>query len=51
MGALLSAGGSTESAEPVEESAERVRVTGAGARLFGARWLSLPGARFAGARR
>jgi len=51
MGVVRSAGGSTGSAEPVEESAESVRLTGAGARVFGAGWLSLCGARFAGARR
>ena len=51
MGALLSADGSTGSAEPVEELAARVRATGAGARSLCARWLSLCGAGFAGERR
>ena len=42
MGALLSADGSTGSAEPVEELAGRVRATGARApRSLCARWLSL----------
>jgi hypothetical protein len=51
MGALLSADGSTGSAEPVEELAARVRVTGAGARSLCARCLSVSGAAFAGERR
>ena len=50
MGALLSADGSTGSAEPVEELAATVRATGAGERSRGA-WLSLSGAAFAGERR
>jgi hypothetical protein len=44
MGALLSADGSTGSAEPVEEPAGSKRATGAGAWSLGARWLSLSGA-------
>jgi hypothetical protein len=51
MGALLSADGSTGSAETVEELAGRVRATGAGARSLCAGWLSLSGAAFAGERR
>jgi hypothetical protein len=51
MGALLSADGSTGSAEPVEELAGRVRATGAGGRSLCARWLSLSGAAFVGERR
>ena len=51
MGALSSTDGSTGSAEPVEELAARVRATGAGARSFRARWLSVSGAAFAGERR
>jgi len=51
MGALLSADGSSGSAEPVEELAARVRAAGAGGRSLGARWLSLSGAAFAGERR
>jgi hypothetical protein len=51
MVALSSAYGSTGSAEPVEEMAGRVRVTGSGARSLCARWLSLFGAAFAGERR
>jgi hypothetical protein len=51
MRALLSADGSTGSAEPVEELAGRVGATGAGARSFCASWLSLSGAAFAGERR
>lgn len=51
MGALLSADGSTGSAEPVEELAARVRATGAGARSLCARWLSVSGAAFAAERR
>ena len=51
MGALLSADGSTGSAEPVEELAGRVRATGAGARSLCGRWLSPSGAAFAGERR
>ena len=47
MDALSSADGSSGNAEPVEE----LRVTGAGGRSFGARWLSLFGAAFAGERR
>ena len=51
MGALLSADGSTASAEPVEELAARVWAAGAGARSLCARWLSLSGAAFARERR
>ncbi len=51
MGVLLSADGSTGSAEPVEGLAARVRATGAGAPSLYARWLSLSGAAFAGERR
>jgi hypothetical protein len=51
MGALLSADGSTGSAEAVEELAARVRANGAGARSLYARWPSLSGAGFAGERR
>ena len=55
MDALLSADGSNGGAEPVEESRERMRATGAavrvGARSRCARWLSLSGAAFAGERR
>ena len=51
MGALLSADGSTGSAEPVEELAGRVRATGAGARSLCARRLSLSVAAFVGERR
>ena len=53
MRVLLSADGSTGSAEPepVEELAGRVRATGAGSRSIGARWLCLSGAAFAGERR
>jgi hypothetical protein len=51
MGALLSADGSTGSADSVEELAVRVRATGAGARSLCAWWLSLSGAAFAGERR
>ena len=51
MGALLSAVGSTGSAEPVEELAARVRATGAGPRSLYARWLSFSHAPFAGERR
>ncbi len=50
MGVLLSADGSSGSAEPVEELAGR-RVTGAGARSLCAGWLSLSGAAFGGERR
>ncbi len=42
---------SSGSAEPVEESAGRMRATGAGAPSLGARCLSLSGAGFAGERR
>ena len=48
MGVLLSADGSSGSAEPVEELAGSARATGAGARSLCARWLSLSGAAFAG---
>lgn len=51
MGALLSADGSSGSAEPVEALAARMRATGAGARSLCARWLSLSGAAMAGERR
>ena len=51
MGVLLSADGSTGSAEPVEELAVRVRATGAGARSLVARWLSVSDAVFAGEQR
>jgi hypothetical protein len=51
MRGLLSAGGSSGSAEPVEELAGRMRATGAGARSLCARWLSASGAAFAGERR
>jgi hypothetical protein len=51
MGVLLSADGSTGSAEPVEELAGRMRAIGAGARSLCARWGSLSGAAFAGERR
>ena len=51
MDALSSADGSSGSAEPVEELAERMRVTGASERSLCARWLSLSGAAFAGERR
>jgi hypothetical protein len=51
MGVLLSTDGSSGRVEPVEELARRVRATGAGARSLCARWLSLPGAAFAGERR
>ena len=52
MGALLSAGASTGSGEPVEELPGRERATGARAPWsLGARWLSLSGAAFAGERR
>jgi hypothetical protein len=44
MGALRSADGSTGSAEPVEELAEKVWVTVAGGRSLCARWLPLSGA-------
>jgi hypothetical protein len=44
MRVLLSAAGSSGSAEPVEELAGRVRAAGAGTRSLGARWLSLSGA-------
>ncbi len=50
MDALSSADGSSGGAEPVEEMAGRLRVTGAGARSLGARWRSLSGAAFAGER-
>ena len=50
MGALLSADGSSGSAEPVEELAGRMRATGAGAPSLGARGPSLSGAAFAGER-
>jgi ABC-type transport system involved in cytochrome c biogenesis permease subunit len=49
MGALLTAIGSTGSAESVEELA--ARATGAGAPSLGAGWLSLSGAAFAVERR
>ena len=48
MGALLSADGSTGSAEPVEDLATRVRANSAGAPSLCARWPSLSGAGFAG---
>ncbi len=51
MDALSSADGSTGSAEPVEEMAGRVRVTGSGARSPCGRRLSLSGTPFAGERR
>ncbi len=51
MGAFLSANRSTGSAEPVEESAGRVRTTGAHARSFWAGWRCLSGAAVAGERR
>ena len=51
MRVLPSADGSTGSAEPVEESAGRMRATGAGPRSPCARWLSPSGAAFAGERR
>jgi hypothetical protein len=51
MRVLPSSGGSSGSAEPVEESAGRVRATGAGARSLGAGWLSLSGAANASERR
>jgi hypothetical protein len=51
MDTLLSADGSTGSAEPVEELAAMVRAAGDGARSFCARWLSLSGGAFAGERR
>jgi hypothetical protein len=51
MVVLPSADGSTGSAEPVEELAAKMRATGAGARSFGARWLSVFGAAFRGERR
>lgn len=51
MDALLSADGSTGSAKPVEDLAERVRATGAGARSLCARWMSLSGAALVGERR
>ena len=47
MGALLSADGSTGSAEPVEELAGRVRATGAGAPSRRGTWRSLSRAAFA----
>ncbi len=46
-----SANGSSGSAEPVEELARRMEATGSGAGSLCARWLSLPGAAFAGERR
>ena len=51
MRVLPSAAGTSGSDEPVEELAGRIRATGAGARSFCARWLSLSGAAFAGERR
>ncbi len=51
MHVLPSADGSTGRAEPVEELAGRVLVTGDGARSVCARWRSLSGAAFAGERR
>ena len=51
MGVLLSADGSSGSAEPVKEFAPRVRATGAGAPSLCARCLSLSRAAFAGERR
>ena len=51
MGALLSADGSTGSAEPVEELPARVRATGARARSLCARSLYVSGAALAGERR
>jgi hypothetical protein len=51
MGVLLSADGSSASAETVEELVARVRATGAGAPSLGARWLCLSGAAIAGERR
>ena len=49
MRALPSPDGSSGSAEPVEESAGRMRATGAGA--LRARWQSASGAAFGGERR
>ncbi len=51
MSGLLSADGSTGSAEPVEELAGIMRMTGAGAQSLCARWQSLSGAALAGERR
>lgn len=51
MRVLPSADGSSGSPEVVAKLAARVRVTGAGARSFCARWLSLSGAAMAGERR
>ncbi len=51
MSVLPSADGSSGSAEPVEESAARMRATDAGARSLCATSLSLSGAAFAGERR
>jgi hypothetical protein len=51
MRVMLSADGSTGSAEPVAERVGMVRATGASARSLGARWLSLSGAACAGERR
>lgn len=48
MGVLSSVDRSTGNAEPVEDLAERVRATGAGARSLWARWLSRSGAAFGG---
>lgn len=50
MDVLPSAGGSSGSAEPIEESAGRMQATGAGARARWPRWRSLSGAAFAGER-
>ena len=51
MRGLPSAGGSSGSAEPVEELAGRMRATGAGARSLGAKWQSGSGPALAGERR
>ena len=51
MGAISSADASIASAEPVEELAARVRVTGAAVRSLCASGLSLSCAAFAGERR
>ena len=51
MRVLLSADGSSGSADPVEESAARMRATGAGARSLGAKWPSVSGPAFAGEQR
>jgi hypothetical protein len=51
MGVLSSADGSSGSAEPVDEMAERMRATGAGAPALCPKWLSLFDAAFAGEER